>query len=172
MLLNTRADLAKYFNELGFKTGAEIGVDGGAYSAILCEVNPGVKLYCIDMWELNAGGNRKMRLRKYAEAKEALAPYNATLIKKYSMDAVKDFKDNSLDFVYIDAGHKFDDVMQDIIGWAKKVRRGGIVSGHDYPTIGITTAVNAYVKCHTLRLQLTLDPSELISWYFVKKWKA
>jgi predicted O-methyltransferase YrrM len=46
--------------------------------------------------------------------------------------AADDFLDNSLDFVYIDAGHRFDDVVQDIIKWTKKVRKGGIISGHDY----------------------------------------
>ncbi|NIT59155.1 MAG: hypothetical protein GWN00_23910, partial [Aliifodinibius sp.] len=40
--------------------------------------------------------------------------------------------DGMLDFVYIDADHRFDHVMQDIILWFKKIRRGGILSGHDY----------------------------------------
>ncbi len=168
----SRTDLAKHFNELGYKIGAEIGVDAGVYSEILCKQNPGLKLYSIDIWDLDAGGSRNMRLGKYAEAKERLKPYNAELIRKYSLSAADDFEDGSLDFVYIDGGHRFDDVMQDIIKWTKKVRKGGIVSGHDYvPTAkDVTTAVDAYVKSHGLGLQLTSDDSEPISWWFNKKW--
>ena len=48
------------------------------------------------------------------------------------MDAVEDFEDNSLDFVFIDGAHDFKNVAMDICEWAKKVRPGGIVYGHDY----------------------------------------
>ena len=47
-------------------------------------------------------------------------------------DAVKDIEDSSLDFVHIDGDHSYDFVMQDIILWGRKVRIGGIISGHDY----------------------------------------
>ena len=48
------------------------------------------------------------------------------------MDAVKDFADESLDFVYIDANHEFKYVTEDIFEWSKKVRKGGAIAGHDY----------------------------------------
>ncbi len=48
------------------------------------------------------------------------------------MDALEDFEDNSLDFVYIDGDHNFKHISEDIYEWTKKVRSGGIVSGHDY----------------------------------------
>ncbi len=172
MTIFNRTDLAKHFSELGFKVGAEIGVDAGVYSEILCQENPKLKLYSIDIWDLGAGGSRQMRLRRYAEAKARLAPYKTQLIRKYSLEAVNDFTNNSLDFVYIDGGHRFDDVMQDIIGWTKKVKKGGIISGHDYVPSArdVVTAVDAYVKCHGLRLQLTTDPNEPFSWWFTKRW--
>src|SRR3990167_9297083 len=158
-----RIDLAKSFKEYGFKVGAEVGVDRGEYSEVLCRENPGLKLYCIDFWDLKQGGLGNHRGRDYIKCKELLAPYTATLIKKYSLDAVNDFEDKSLDFVYIDAGHDFDDVMQDIIRWTKKVRKGGIVSGHDYVPSHrkrIAVAVNAYIKAHALWLHTTDDESE------------
>jgi len=184
--IRSRVDLAKHFAELGFNTGAEIGVDGGFYSAELCKANPGLKLYCIDPWDLNEGKSSAHRVRKYAEAKKILAPYNATLIKKLSMDAVKDFADGSLDFVYIDGNHNFDYVMMDIIEWSRKVKKGGIVSGHDYSDgthVGVKDAVDVYVKHHFLRLELlnVPDPSCIpkdsddkagLSWWFVKKWNS
>jgi|SRR3990172_3941849 len=175
MNIFNRTDLAKYFKELGFKVGAEIGVDAGAYSEILCKENPGLKLYCIDYWGLKRGGLGNHRARVYLKAKKSLSLYNATLIQKYSLDAVNDFEDGSLDFVYLDAGHFFNEVIQDLIRWIKKVRKGGIVSGHDYvPSDAkrVATAVDAYVKAHNLRLCTTKDPNEPASWWFLKKWNT
>lgn len=168
-----RTDLAKYFYELGFTVGAEIGVAEGAYSFILCKEIPGLKLFCVDPWDTMSGINHDHRLRQAQRVRRLLSPYNASLIKKYSWDALSDIADNSLDFVYIDAGHFFDEVILDIIGWSKKVRKGGIVSGHDYNSSDlkrVATAVDAYVKAHRLTLRTTTDPREPLSWWFHKKW--
>lgn len=76
------------------------------------------------------------------------------------MEAVKRFKNGSLDFVYIDANHSFNYVMQDLTEWSKKVRVGGIVSGDDYyhfRKAGVIEAVNAYTKAHSIKFNLT-DP--------------
>src|SRR5260221_412005 len=48
------------------------------------------------------------------------------------MEAVEDFEDESLDFVYIDANHEFRYIAEDLCEWTKKVKKGGIVAGHDY----------------------------------------
>jgi len=67
------------------------------------------------------------------------------------MEALADVPDGSLDFVYIDADHTFDHVMSDIIWWARKVRYGGIVAGHDYYRFrraGVVPAVNVYTHQH------------------------
>lgn len=127
--------MAQTLHELGFKVGAEIGVAKGEHAQILCEQNPGVKLYCIDPWE----GYQDYRdytgeeLDKYyKETERRLKPYNCILIRKFSMDAVPDFPDRLLDFVYIDGAHDFKNVAMDVYEWNKKVRPGGIVFGHDY----------------------------------------
>ncbi len=180
--IKTRNDLAKHFAKLGFNRGAEIGVLGGTYSITLCQANPGLKLYSVDLWGLDGGKYKDYHFRKYKEAKQRLATYNAKLVRKSSMEAVRDFKDNSLDFVYIDANHSFDNVMRDIIEWATKVKRGGIVSGHDYengPRVGVKDAVDVYVKHHKRELNVTAEselkqnlkddcPDNAISWWFVK----
>jgi len=84
--------------------------------------------------------------RKFEEAKLRLAPYKTTIVRKLSTDAAMDFGDESLDFVYIDADHSYNAVKEDIAAWAPKVRRGGIVAGHDYyytraGNIGVIAAV-------------------------------
>lgn len=130
-----RVIMAQTLNELGFKVGAEIGVAQGDHAKTLCENNPDLKLYCIDPWQYYHGYTDfmgKKLERFYKEATEKLVPYNCILIRKFSMDAVKDFEDGSLDFVYIDSNHDFQHVTNDIVEWEKKVRPDGIVFGHDY----------------------------------------
>ena len=42
------------------------------------------------------------------------------------------FPDRYFDFVYIDAKHDFKSVYRDISLWKPKVRKGGLLCGHDY----------------------------------------
>lgn len=162
--MKNRLELAKYFGELGFKLGAEIGVEKGYYSEVLLQNIPGLKLYCIDWWEGYPGYMDIRRWKTFASIRDIvnkrLAPYNCELIKKYSMDAVKDFADESLDFVYIDANHQYGYVRDDIREWSKKIRKGGIISGHDYyhtraGNCGVIQAVDEYVRDNNLVLNLT-----------------
>lgn len=169
-----RQKLCNLYKKRGFKKGAEIGVAGGAFSLQICQTIPDVELLCVDPWLKYKGnlrgGLQEQHDRNYQLATERLAPYNATLIKKFSMDAVKDIPDESLDFVYIDGHHDFDFVMEDIIEWAKKVRRGGIISGHDYYNFirsGVVEAVDAYVTAHKIPEYFVGEEREP-SWFFYK----
>jgi len=153
--LDNRIELAKHFATLGFTTGAEIGVCHGRYSEILCRTNPKLKLLAVDDWR------RNRTHRSYAIAYRRLTKLNVTIDRRSSMDAVGDVADESLDFVFIDADHKYISVCNDIREWAKKVRIGGIVSGHDYyktprgQNMGVINAVDEYVAKHGYTLQLT-----------------
>lgn len=67
------------------------------------------------------------------------------------MEAVKDFPNNFFDFVHIDGDHSYDAVMNDLIEWSKRVRVGGIISGHDYdPDWAVKLAVDDYVKNNSI----------------------
>lgn len=57
---------------------------------------------------------------------------NIVKIKKSSVEAAKDFKDRSLDAVYIDAEHDEDSIRTDIKAWRSKIKFGGFLCGHDY----------------------------------------
>ncbi|HUS89913.1 MAG TPA: class I SAM-dependent methyltransferase [Desulfosporosinus sp.] len=157
----TRDDMARLFGELGYKTGAEIGVREGKFSETLCKSNPDVKLYCIDLWrpyeEYVCSPQFANHDKNYDRAKKRLSQYNCEFIPKSSTDAVKDFADNSLDFIYIDANHKFEYVVADLAAWYPKVRNGGIISGHDYkkfmtqhPTIGVKQAVDGFCSAYQI----------------------
>ena len=61
----------------------------------------------------------------------------SVIVRKYSNQAVEMFKDNSLDFVYLDANHKYEEVKADIEMWFPKLKSNGIISGHDFIEDGI-----------------------------------
>ena len=171
-----RKELAKLFKERGFTKGVEVGVLTGKYSKILCKENPELELKSVDPYmemyceeETNAWGNKFLD-ELFGKAKSFLAPYNCEIIRKPSLEAVVDFPYESLDFVYIDGSHHFDYVMVDIIEWGKRVRKGGIISGHDYCKSwnDVREAVNIYVDIHGAKLNLTDDISS--SWWFERTW--
>ena len=183
-MIKNRIELAKYFNELGFKYGAEIGVCFGRYSEILCQNMPGLKLIAIDSWSNRRNAEREdiAKISGEESTRIKLAPYNAVVIKASSMDALRYVKDDSLDFVFIDAGHDYDSVSEDVREWSKKVKVGGIVSGHDYYVFpnsgnrGVIDAVDEYVKKHDIELLTTgWDRKNPVSddrqpcWYFFKE---
>lgn len=180
-----RNDLAHLFCELGFRKGVEVGTEKGIYAEILCKANPNLHLYCVDPWKVydhnlgyHIGTTQEQFDTFYKETIERLRPYKATLIKEMSMDAVQKFENGSLDFVYIDANHRLEYVIKDIVEWAKKVRPGGIVAGHDYYQYKyqhyshVVEALVAYNGSYRRGLPwfvLDLRPVERFrSWFFIK----
>ncbi len=163
-----RLGLADLFHELDFKLGVEVGVAGGWYSEQIMKRNPQLSLYGVDPWVPYRGYNDYTRTSTFskllAEAEERLSKYsNYAFVKEFSMDALSMFRDNSLDFVYIDANHGDPYVTQDITEWYKKVRPGGILAGHDYtrskgreggppPKNDTIEATNKFVKENNLIL--------------------
>ena len=162
-----RDDLAKLFAELNLNKGAEIGVRRGEYSKVLCKANPNLKLYSIDSWMLSdyepleqitaLNAPQEYFEGKYQETIRMLSSYkNCTIVRKSSMDALKDFEDESLDFVYIDANHDFVNFTNDLHYWLKKVRMGGIMSGHDYAYFSykkfnhVKRALVPYARCYRM----------------------
>lgn len=154
--------------------GVEVGVERAVFSKIICQKSSGVNLYGVD--PLEPYGDYRQHVSKermdefYKEVLEKMKPYNYVHIRKYSLDAVHEFPDESLDFVYIDANHSYESAKADIEAWAKKVKPGGIVSGHDYvdrKDFGVKQAVNEYVETHDKKLTIwSGDKSP--SWMFLK----
>ncbi|MBI2625271.1 MAG: class I SAM-dependent methyltransferase [Candidatus Nealsonbacteria bacterium] len=56
----------------------------------------------------------------------------AVFLQMKSEEAVKQFLDESLDLVFIDADHSYEEVKKDIEFWLPKIRKGGVLTGHDY----------------------------------------
>jgi hypothetical protein len=157
-----RDDLGELFRELGFTRGAEIGVCCGDFSEQLCKDIPGLHLICIDPWIVYENYFDYMIQdtlnEAYGMAQEKLKNYDCELVRKFSMDAVKDIPDGSLDFVYIDGNHSLDNVINDLTQWSRKVRKDGIVSGHDYRSLPrryrlhfqVVEAVNVFTRVNEI----------------------
>jgi len=159
-----------------FEIGAEIGVQRGKNALQMLQRMPNIqKLFLVDPWIKYSNWTQDKMEARYQQTVDCLEPHlgatgNAEIVRKTSMEAVREFADEKLDFVYIDGFHDFDWVMPDIIFLAQKVRSGGIVAGHDYYQFyraGITTAVDAYVKAHNITqwyITREMEPT----WFWVK----
>ena len=53
-------------------------------------------------------------------------------IRGSSVEGAEHFENNSLDFVFIDACHLYECITLDIETWMPKVKKGGVLAGHDY----------------------------------------
>lgn len=164
-----RDNLAELFAELEFKSGAEIGVDKGDYAEVLCKANPQATIYGIDPYvrtayepnikphEAGIYDTQEGFESNYTKARQKLDKYpNHILIRGYSLDVLKQFEENSLDFVYIDGNHDFPNFINDLHQWSKKVRIGGIVAGHDYAYYSykkfnhVKRALEAYARSYRM----------------------
>lgn len=174
--LSRWSDLPLLFNELGFLKGAEIGVYRGRYSELIKKYNPNLELWSVDAWTIYPGykdfGNHDID-DAYEEAKQRSEKSGFKLIKGWSLDAVKNFEDNSLDFVFIDGNHDFRHVTDDIDEWSRKVRKGGIVSGHDFfinhhKGFGVREAVPAWCSAYGISPLIIFSKDKCPSWMYVK----
>lgn len=115
----------------------EIGVLEGEHAEDILKNLNIKKLYLIDPYEKYLGyekdGSYDKIIKAKKVAKNRLRKYESKIvwIEKYSEDAVRDVPDN-LDFLYIDGNHFHPYIDKDIKNYSKKVKEGGIISGHDY----------------------------------------
>ena len=56
---------------------------------------------------------------------------NIKYIRSTSKEAASKIKEDSLDFIYIDGDHRYEPVKEDLTLYFKKVKKGGIIAGHD-----------------------------------------
>lgn len=170
----TRENFAEIFHHFNYKVGAEVGTRLGEYAEVLLKGNADLKLYCIDPYAPYSETRRQESQDKnMEEAHKRLQGYNVVFVRKYSAEASGDFKDQSLDFVYIDGAHDKENVAMDIMAWFPKVRKGGIFSGHDYFIKGgysyvqVVPAVNDFFLNHPeLEMHVTIE--KYPSWFCIK----
>lgn len=179
-----RDNLPQFLVEQGFKSGAEIGVYKGAFTARFLQA--GLKMFAVDPWIAFTGQGRSQHKQEVQDdifgiACQSLKPWTDTgqcqIIRKTSMGALADFSPGALDFVYIDGCHEFPNVAQDIYEWNKIVRPGGIMSGHDYfntwekatnVLCHVKAVVDAYISCFKIENWWLFGNPKFQSWMWFR----
>ena len=121
----------------------EVGVWKGMSASYMAVeiINSGkkIKFDCVDNWEFIENLQSDISQESFSENiydtfLKNINPVQhiITPIKELSWDGAKHYEDNSLDFVFIDAAHDYESVKKDINAWFPKIKKGGIISGHDY----------------------------------------
>lgn len=140
MIITHRDYLPHLFETFKFKNkGVEVGSYKGLYANQILKHWTG-KLFLVDIWRpmdnsiYNDSSNQFNYEEIISECCHNIRNHEdrCFMIRSNSENAATLFEDGSLDFVYIDANHKYEYVKQDISLWYPKVRKGGILAGHDY----------------------------------------
>lgn len=158
-------------------TAAEIGVYDGTNASFMLFLCPKMKLYLVDSYEnltIYTGG--PVQHESFRNEIKGLAQFNLgrfdgnkEFVYKNSLDAVKDFKDEFFDFVYIDGDHEYDAVLKDVNAWYPKVKHGGILAGHDYVDTRVSTAVHNFISVNKDKLLVKIDTTPTHSDWVIDK---
>jgi glycosyltransferase involved in cell wall biosynthesis len=200
-IFNNRNKLPQFLNKLGLKCGVEIGTFKGEFAKIILDEWSG-KLYMVDVWrslseeEYEDSSNQKNHSDAYSDVMENIKGYEdrAFMLRMDSKQGSELFDNETLDFVYIDANHKYQFVKEDIEYWYPKVRKGGLFMGHDYiknlykegdkdlpmmmwndkdttpryaGLFGVTPAVNEFIQEYGYDLNITDEFTG--TWWVIKK---
>lgn len=121
--------------------GCELGTFKGDFAEIIIGVCEPKELILVDVWppQVNSGdvnGNNVelldgSKLRHHVFDRFKHQP-EVTPVHSMTVDALNNIPDNSLDYVYIDADHRYEGVLEDITLSYQKVKNGGYIMGHDY----------------------------------------
>ena len=102
------------------------------------------ELVCVDIWNFKDGQGMGADIveQAYNDFMEVTKAHgNIDVFIQHSVEAAKEFDNDSIDLVYIDAKHDYIEVQQDIRAWFPKVKPGGYLSGHDIHMDGVRQAV-------------------------------
>lgn len=128
-------------------TFIELGAyKGKSTSYIVTEIvnnNKNVNFITIDTFKGESGSTDKEEIIAYkkVDVSKMYEEFNENtkhlkdsfkVIVGKSDDSSVNFDDDSVDAIFIDAGHSYESVYNDIKSWLPKIKNGGIISGHDY----------------------------------------
>ncbi len=165
-LLLNREILLKKFGKGG--NVAEIGVDEGKFSQKIFEINTPDHFHLVDIW-----GTDRFHDGKYQNVKnffnDQIESDQVHIHKNLSTDAAYDFPDNYFDWIYIDTDHTYETTRDELRLYAPKMKKGGIIAGHDYVhgnwiatfRYGVVEAVHEFcVQFGWEIIYLTIEPTE------------
>lgn len=158
--------------------GCEVGVHTGDTTKFILENLPKIKkYYAIDPWilyEMYDGriyrkpGHQKYKtmVLAFKNYQRNIRPYKNKVItyKLSSVEASINIAPNCLDWIFIDANHEYEYIKENLRIWSKKVKPGGLISGHDYGGKwgGIKKAVDEFVPKNKLHIE------KYTVWWYIK----
>lgn len=176
-IIKTREELLDIFPKNSI--GAEIGIFKGEFSKLILEKITPKLFYMVDPWEGNIvsgdkNGENIISIQGESYYINHILPEfgflpNTKILRHYS-DIINIFPDNYLDWIYIDAEHSYFNVKNDLYNCFSKIKKGGVISGHDYNNNmfpGVVRAVTELCKDKNLNISyLTEDGCP--SFYIIK----
>lgn len=154
----------------GYRVFVEIGVWRGNSISYLANKlrDKDVMLFAVDLFEDTPQYKDNPELMEDVKVISQL--YNEQLIETNTRHMISDIKEdstkaadrflnNSIDFVFLDANHDYDWIKNDILAWLPKVRKGGIIAGHD----ATRTEVQRVLK-HVFKKMVGVDSKSSV-WY-------
>lgn len=145
-----------------------------SYIAETCREN-GVRIYAVDVWEkIGATLNGTERLpwlalwrfrRDLKRARRRFGRWlrehgfsgHVVVLHDRSTAAARSFADASLDFVFLDADHGYEAVLQDLEAWYGKLKPSRLIAGDDWDPgkwPGVVRAVEEFAGTRGLRVQV------------------
>jgi hypothetical protein len=173
-----RKQLIKHLSLKGL--GIEIGVQSGDYAKMILEESE-LHLILLDSWrelvDYPDKGNvtTAQHLVLMNNTLKTLSEFEGrfTLMRELSEVAVNFFKDDLFDFLYMDANHSEQFVYTELIRWWKKVKKGGVMAGHDYVNLtdevndfGVKNAVDKFFENLDIKVNSVDNPFP--TWYVFK----
>lgn len=165
--------LVEEVKKLGQKglVGLEIGIASGWNMDYFLEEIPGLILTGVDPYEPYQDTHRfiseEIVNSQYIATLSNMKKYGlrAIVIKDKSENIVDKFEDNSLDYIFIDGEHSYEAVLRDCINFYRKVRSGGIFSGHDFHLIEVQKALSEFRENNTMP-EIKRTHNQV--WYWIK----
>jgi hypothetical protein len=161
--------------------GIEIGVQRGDFARILLDTTELKEIILLDSWQHFENyqdlANHSQKMQDYLYnlvKKRFVGEPRIRIIKGDCRIAVIGFEDESFDFIYHDANHTYEFVSEQLKAWFPKLKKGGIMAGHDYfdgefdmGLFGVKSAVDEFVAANNIELHATTE-RECKSWWFIK----
>jgi len=134
-------------------------------------INSGKKITfdVVDTWlgSLEHQGEQVVREQKlYDEFIKNMHPVwdSFNVVRLTSSLASRCYRNESLDFVYIDACHDYEDVALDILSWFPNVKVKGVIAGHDFGYPSVERAVSEFFDAREV-IKVSQFPE---SWCYIK----
>jgi len=109
---------------------AEIGVAFGDFTRQILRRNKPARLHLIDVWHSPRYAEGLAKIE--AEFADRFAAGQLVVNRGLSVNVLPEFADASFDWVYIDTDHSYDTTAKELRLCHAKVKKDGMILGHDY----------------------------------------